>query len=121
MEPKATPSSAQPDFFQVEPSSIISSRHPLVRLSKEIPWGAFDQLLQPTYAPVMGAPGITTRLMVALHYLKFQCDLSDENVVAHWVENLYWQFFSDMQFFSHEAPIDPSSMGIQGTDTYGAY
>ena len=110
MKPKATPSSAQPDFFQVELYSIISSRHSLVRLSREIPWDAFDQLLQPTYAPVMGAPGITTRLMVALHYLKFQYDLSDENVVAHWVENPYWQFFSGMQFFSHEAPIDPSSM-----------
>ena len=71
MKPKATPSSAQPDFFQVELSSIISSRHPLVRLSREIPWDAFDHLLQPTYAPVMGAPGITTRLMVVLHYLKF--------------------------------------------------
>jgi len=29
MKPKATPSSAQPDFFQGELSSIISLRHPL--------------------------------------------------------------------------------------------
>ena len=110
MKPKATPSSAQPDLFQIELSSIISAQHPLVRLSAEIAWDAFEQQLQPTYAPVMGAPGISTRLMVSLHYLKFQHDLSDEDVVARWVENPYWQFFSGMQFFSHEAPIDPSSM-----------
>jgi IS5 family transposase len=36
--------------------------------------------------------------------------LSDEAVVARWVGNPYWQFFSGMQFFSHQAPIDPSSM-----------
>jgi IS5 family transposase len=110
MKPKATPSCAQPDFFQIELSSIISLQHPLVRLSAEISWDAFEQQLQPTYAPVMGAPGINTRLMVSLHYLKFQHDLSDEDVVACWVENPYWQFFSGMQFFAHKAPIDPSSM-----------
>jgi hypothetical protein len=33
-----------------------------------------------------GAPGIDTRLMVALHYLKYQHDLSDEEVVARWTE-----------------------------------
>ena len=32
-------------------------------------------------------PGISTRLMVALHYLKYQQDLSDEDVVVLWVEN----------------------------------
>jgi IS5 family transposase len=64
----------------------------------------------PTYAPTTGAPGISTRLMAALHILKFQHDLSDNGVVTAWVENSYWQFFSGMQFFSHQAPIDPSSM-----------
>jgi hypothetical protein len=41
----------------------------------------------PTYHDKTGAPGIDTRLMVALHYLKYQHDLSDEAVVAGWVEN----------------------------------
>src|SRR5208337_1450911 len=51
-----------------------------------------------------------TRLMVALHYLKYQQDLSDEDVVAVWVENPYWQHFSGMRHFQHQMPIDPSSM-----------
>jgi IS5 family transposase len=42
--------------------------------------------------------------------LKHQHDLSDEEVVAKWVENPYRQFFSGTQFFSHQAPIDSSSM-----------
>jgi len=48
--------------------------------------------------------------MVALHYLKYQQDLSDEDVVAMWVENPYWQHFSGMRYFQHRMPIDPSSM-----------
>jgi IS5 family transposase len=48
--------------------------------------------------------------MVALHYLKYQHDLSDEDIVAAWVENPYWQHFSGMRYFQHSMPIDPSSM-----------
>ena len=48
--------------------------------------------------------------MVALHYLKYQLDLSDEDVVAAWVENPYWQHFSGMRHFQHRMPVDPSSM-----------
>ena len=110
MKPKATNSSAQPDFFKAELVSLINLQHPLVKLANLIPWEDFDRQLQSTYAPTMGAPGLPTRLMVALHYLKFQFDLSDEDVVSHWMENPYWQFFSGMQFFAQEPPIDPSSM-----------
>jgi IS5 family transposase len=40
----------------------------------------------------------------------YQHDLSDENVVAHWVESTYWQHFIGQQFFQHPMPIEPSSM-----------
>jgi len=35
---------------------------------------------------------------------------SDDDVVAGWVENPYWQYLSGMQFFEHDPPIDSSSM-----------
>jgi IS5 family transposase len=47
--------------------------------------------------------------MGALHYLKYHYNLSEEAVVARWVENPYWQQSSGRQFFEHEMPIDPSS------------
>ena len=34
----------------------------------------------------------------------------DEDVVAGWVENPYWQYLSGMKHFEHRRPIDPSSM-----------
>jgi IS5 family transposase len=69
-----------------------------------------DEQLGKTYHERLGAPGVDTRLMVALHYLKYQHDLSDEMVIARWVENAYWQHFSGEQFFQHEAPVDATSM-----------
>jgi len=96
--------------FQVELEQMIDLDHPLVRLGMRINWASFEQALGATYHPTHGAPGISTRLMVALHYLKYQHDLSDEDVVAAWVENPYWQHFSGERYFQHRAPIDASSM-----------
>lgn len=94
----------------MELSLLVDNNHPLVKLGGRINWAAFEEHLAPTYHDKTGAPGIDTRLMVALHYLKYQHDLSDGAVVAGWVENPYWQHFSERQFFEHEFPIDPSSM-----------
>lgn len=45
--------------------------------------------------------------MVALHCLKYSCNLSDEEVVNGWVENPYRQYLNGMTFFEHELPILP--------------
>jgi IS5 family transposase len=58
-----------------------------------------------TFDGKTGAPGINMRLMVALHYLKSQHNLSDEAVVARWVENPYRQQFSSRQFLSTRCPL----------------
>src|ERR1035441_2564522 len=110
MRPKREPEQPQRELFQVELEQMIDMHHPLVRLGMCIGWVSFEEALGATYHPTHGAPGISTRLMVALHYLKYQRDLSDENVVSHWVENPYWQHFGGMRYFQHRMPIDPSSM-----------
>ena len=110
MRPKQEAKQPQRELFQVDLEQLIDSSHPLVRLGQCIDWSSFEQLLGDTYDPIQGAPGISTRLMVALHYLKYQLDLSDEDVVAAWVENPYWQHFSGMRHFQHRVPIDASSM-----------
>src|SRR5476649_2542884 len=110
MQPKRDPEQPQRELFQIDLEQLIDMSHALVRLGDVIDWQSFEQSLGSTYHPSQGAPGISTRLMVALHYLKYQHDLSDEDVVALWVENPYWQHFSGMTHFQHRMPIDPSSM-----------
>ncbi len=110
MRPKREAEQPQRELFQIDLEQLIDLSHPLVRLGLVIDWSSFEQMLGSTYHPSQGAPGLSTRLMVALHYLKYQLDLSDEDVVAAWVENPYWQHFSGMKYFQHQVPIDPSSM-----------
>jgi IS5 family transposase len=110
MRPKSEPKHPQRELFQAELEQIIDMHHALVRLGKCIDWVSFEEALGATYHPTQGAPGIATRLMVALHYLKYQHDLSDEDVVAAWAENPYWQHFSGERYFQHRLPVDASSM-----------
>ena len=110
MRPKSEPKQPQRELFQIDLEQLIDMSHSLVRLGQYIDWEAFEATLGASYHPALGAPGISTRLMVALHYLKYQADLSDEDVVSVWVENPYWQHFSGERYFQHSMPIDPSSM-----------
>ena len=101
--------SGKKDLFRERLEAIIDLGHPLVRLAGIVPWSRFDDAFGGFYRPI-GRPAKPTRLMVGLHYLKHVHDLSDEEVVARWVENPYWQFFCGFDFFQHEAPIDASTM-----------
>jgi hypothetical protein len=60
MKPKPSVSAVQTDLSQTELKSIINLHHPLVKLAGEFDWDAFKRQQNPTYAPVMGAPGINT-------------------------------------------------------------
>ena len=111
MKPKKTPQKdRQRDLFRASLSNIIDPNHGLVKLAEVVEWDRLDDIFGSTYCPNNGRPGVSTRLMVALHYLKYTHNLSDEDVVAAWVENPYWQYFSGMKWFEHKLPIDPSSM-----------
>ena len=110
MRPKREPKQPQRELFQIDLEQLIDMSHPLVRLGQYIDWESFERTLGGSYHPTHGAPGISTRLMVALHFLKYQSDLSDEDVVSLWVENPYYQHFSGERYFQHSMPIDPLSM-----------
>ncbi|NMX24560.1 IS5 family transposase, partial [Dissulfurirhabdus thermomarina] len=111
MKPKKSPrDNGQQDLFRPELAKMIDHRHGLVKLANVVDWDRLDELFGKEYCPDNGRPAISTRLMVSLQYLKYTYNLSDDDVVAGWVENPYWQYLSGMQYFEHEAPIHPSSM-----------
>ena len=111
MRPKK---SAQSDpmqhLFEPELNDLVDQKHPLIQLSKVIPWEDLDGYFGELYVEDQGCPGKATRLMAGLQYLKYQHDLSDEELLARWVENPYWQCFCGMKHFQHRPPIDPSSL-----------
>ena len=98
MKPKKSPieTQKQKKLFLIELRRIVDKHHPLVRLTEVVDWGALEEAFDKPYHPETGRPGISTRLMVSLHYLKYAYNLSDESVVAKWVENPTWQYLSGM-------------------------
>lgn len=107
---RETAHTAEVDLFRQELVNIINLRHPLVQLAQKIDWAACEQRFGGLYAAGVGRPGHPIRLMVGLQLLKHTSNLSDEEVVAVWVENPYWQHFCGEQYFRHDLPIDPSLM-----------
>jgi len=110
MKPHQISHNPQGDLFKTELDRIIDMNHPLIRLGAEVGWDRLDEEFGKTYDENNGRPGSSTRLLVALHYLKYTFNLSDEDVVEAWVENPYWQHFSGRQYFEHDTPIDPTVM-----------
>lgn len=108
MKPKAA--TPQCELFGAHLSELLNREHPLYVLAERIDWSQFDTAIDACYADEVGRPGVNTRLMVGLLYLKHAYDESDESVVARWVENPYWQFFCGCSYMQHELPIDPSSL-----------
>ena len=101
---------ADSDLFRQALSNLIDLRHPLVQLAQKIDWPSCESHFSGLYATGIGRPGHPIRLMVGLQLLKHTCNVSDEEVVATWVENPYWQYFCGEQYFRHDLPIDPSLM-----------
>ena len=102
---------------------FLNSAHPLYRLAGVVNWAKFEQQFGKFYADEMGRPALATRLLVGLHYLKYLYDVSDEVVVASWVENPYWQYFCGAEYFTHKFPCDPTSrvkwrqrVGVEGSE-----
>lgn len=102
---------------------FLNAAHPLYRLAGVVNWEQFERQFGKFYAVEMGRPGLATRLLVGLHYLKYLYNVSDEVAVASWVENPYWQYFCGEGYFRHELPCDPTSLvkwrqrvGVEGSE-----
>jgi len=101
---------AQGELFFTRLDQILNRQHPLFELANQIDWFFFDQEFGPLFVENVGRPGLSTRLVIGLHYLKHAFNESDESVVGHFLENPYWQYFCGFEYFQHELPLDPSSL-----------
>jgi transposase, IS5 family len=110
MRPPIPPQPASDDPQRVRLALLLSHEHPLYQLAEAIDWTRFEADLGALYTEDVGRPGLPTRLMVGLHYLKYLFDESDETVVAKFIENPYWQHFCGCLYFEHELPCHPTSL-----------
>jgi IS5 family transposase len=128
---------ATDDFFRARLDQMIDLRHPLAVLANRLPWAQIESALAPAFArknrqgqavagsdlfgtslqiagagiSSAGRPRLPIRLMAALLYLKHAFNLSDEELVARWSENVIWQYFSGQEYYTPEQPCDATQIG----------
>jgi IS5 family transposase len=126
-----------PDFFRSRLGAMIDLKHPLAVLSTRLPWSAIEAAVAPKLVrPALpakrksgedllgtfdiefgggvspaGRPRLPIRLMASLLYLKNSFNLSDEELVERWAENVQWQFFSGMDYYEPRLPCDATQIG----------
>lgn len=126
-----------PDFFRSRLDQMIDLHHPLAVLATRLPWASIEAAIAPKLAhqakpaksvtgvdlagafagefgggiSPAGRPRLPVRLMASLLYLKHSFNLSDEDVVERWAENVQWQFFSGMDYYEPRLPCDATQIG----------
>ena len=131
------PPMATDDFFRARLDQMIDLRHPLAVLARRMPWQAIEAALarrfehrdregrlvegEDLFGPTLAVQGagvspagrhrLPIRLMASLLYLKHAFNLSDEELVARWTENVYWQYFSGREYYEPRPPCDPTQIG----------
>ena len=89
---------------------MIDTRHGLVKLAALVDREVFRREWATSLPSHLGRPATSPRVVAGLMYLRHAFKLSDEAVVARWVESPYHQHFTGETFFQHRPPIDPSSL-----------
>lgn len=125
------------DFFRQPLAEMVDRHHPLAVLASRPPWAQIEAALAPSFARQLregravaqddlfgpslqlagvgvaaaGRPRLPMRLMASLLYLKHTFNLSDEELVQRWAENVVWQHFSGMTFYQPRLPCDATQIG----------
>ena len=91
-------------------SSFLNMKDELVLLGNAINWKHLCESFGKSFHVSQGRPGLSTRLMVGLTYLKYLHNLSDEKVIKQFSQNPYWQYFCGFNYFQTQMPCEGSSL-----------
>lgn len=109
MRPHSSNTPETIDLFRSQLDQIINMEHEIVVLAQGIDWDYLNEKNSHFYNEE-GRPGVTSRLMIGLHILKYMFNLSDEGVCERWVYDPYFQYFCGEKYFQHELKMERSSM-----------
>jgi IS5 family transposase len=125
------------DFFRARLEQMIDLKHPLAVLASRLPWAQLESALAPAFVrksrdgkiiegndlfgttleiassgpSAAGRPRLSIRLMASLLYLKHAYNLSDEDVVQRWSQDVVWQYFSGQTYYEPKLPCDATQVG----------
>ena len=94
-------------IFEVALESFIDMNHERVLLANQIDRETVASEFAEYYCADNGRPSVPIRKMVGMMLLKNIYNLSDEGVVARWMENPYMQYFTGEKVFQIRLGIEP--------------
>ena len=100
----------QDDLLRPQLVDMIDPRNELVKLAALIDWEVIEREWAGFFPSGRGRPATEPRLVAGLLYLQHAYRLSDDAVVARWVENPYYQHLTSETYFQHKLPIAPCSL-----------
>lgn len=95
-------------FWDLE--TMPASKHPLFKLVSMVNRSLFEKSFAPLFCADNGRPPKPIRLMTGLLMLKHLRNVSDEQVVAQFTENAYYQYFCGPKAFNISAPCASSEL-----------
>lgn len=90
--------------------TMLDAKHPLFILANMIDWAGFEKAFAPLFSADNGRPSKSIRLMTGLLMLKHLRNVSEEQAVAQFSENAYYQYFCGTEAFCVSAPCASSEL-----------
>jgi IS5 family transposase len=109
MLPKRT-NHRQGRLFEQRLSELLNPHNELALLASYIKWSALEKEFAPFFDKEDGKPAKPVRLITGIMILQHMYKLSDEAVIARWVENPYWQLFCGYDYLQWEFPLHPTTL-----------
>ena len=107
---KISPSSNQPEKFELPFEGKLSSENRWVVMAELIPWSEFETEYAANFSEEMGAPAKTFRMALGALIIKEKLGITDRETVEQIRENPYLQYFIGMSAYGDKAPFDASML-----------
>lgn len=97
-------------LFEQRLSDLLNPHHELCLLASMIKWDVLERQFSSLFDQEEGRCAKPVRLVAGLMILQHMYRLSDEGVVARWVENPYWQLLCGFDYLQWQFPIHPTTL-----------
>jgi IS5 family transposase len=97
-------------IFGTPLQKIVDQNDPLILLRDAIDWVSLCLRFTEFYSRNIGRPSADLRVLISIIILQRLYDMSDEEIILAWTQNVYYQAFSGNDFFTIKKPFDASTL-----------
>jgi IS5 family transposase len=89
---------------------LVDQKDPLILLRNAIDWKSLCFRIGEFYDANIGRPSVDLRTLISILLLQRIFNVSDDAIMTTWTQNVYYQAFSNKEFYTSLRPFDPSTL-----------